>query len=278
LGYISYKDTTDELFYDECGSGGFEELKTKLGDNDVKYAVFQVVVAGDDYNTIKYMLMTWIGENVSPGVGKARCAAHRDDLWKFIKNYIGMAGEYQPATREDLTYEAVSLKLTSISSQYHTTTSDISTQSKMSRSHVTRSGKHSKVNFDENIADGLSKVLHGEANWCLFGYENRESLIFKQVGTGPIGSLKQFFDPTEINFALFSFTFVPETGESDKMTKNLLISMVGDAVSPMHKAKSSGHRDEIQEYIMSILPFHTQFQPGDKEDMTEENLLKKLST
>jgi len=54
--------------------------------------------------------------------------------------------------------------------------------------------------------------------------------------------------------------------------------MVGDAVSPMHKAKSSGHRDEIQEYIMSILPFHTQFQPGDKEDMTEENLLKKLST
>jgi hypothetical protein len=62
------------------------------------------------------------------------------------------------------------------------------------------------------------------------------------------------------------------------MTKNLLISMVGDAVPPMHKAKSSGHRDEIQEYILAVLPFHTQFQPNDKDDMTYENILNKLST
>jgi len=276
---LSYQDTNDELFFDESGSGGFDEMITRLGDNDVKYGVFRIVVDGDEYNTVKYMLLTWIGTNVSPGLGKARCAAHRDDLYNFVKTYIGIAGEYQPATRDDLTYEAVSAKLTSVSSQYHSTTSDTSVQTKMSRSHVTgKSGKRSKLSLDDNIADGLKKVLNGEANWCLFGYSDRETLVFKQVGSGDIGSLKEFFDPNEINFALFSFTFVPEDGDCDKLTKNLLISMVGDSVAPMWKAKSSGHRDEIQEYILAILPFHTQFQPNDKEDLTEVNLLKKLST
>jgi len=276
---FSYHNTSDQLFYDECGTGGFDEMISKLSDDDVKYGVFKIVVDGDEYNTVKFILLTWVGENVSPGFGKAKCAAHRDDLVNFVKTYIGIACEFQPAHREDLTYESVAAKLTRISSTYGTTTSDTTSQSKMTRSHVTgKSGKRSKLNFDEDIENGLKKVLKGECNWCLFGYSDRETLVFKQVGSGDIGSLKEFFDPNEINFALFSFTFVPETGESDKMTKNLLISMVGDSVSPMHKAKSSGHREEIQDYILKVLPFHTQFQPGDKEDLTEENLLKKLST
>jgi len=178
-----------------------------------------------------------------------------------------------------LTYEAIAAKLNSVARQYHTTTSNTTVQETMSRSHVTgKSGKTSKLNFDENIAVGITKVKNLEANWCLFGYSDRESLVFKGVGTGDIGLLKEFFNPNEINYALFSFTFVPETGESDKMTKNLLISMVGDSVAPMMKAKSSGHRVEIQEYIIKILPWHAQFQPGEKDDLTEDNLLKKLST
>jgi len=276
---MSYHDTIDELFLDESGSGGFDEMIARLGDDDVKYGVFRIVVDGDEYNTIKNLLLTWVGPNVSPGFGKAKCAAHRDDLVNFIKTYIGIACEFQPATRDDLTYDEVAAKLTRVSSTYEKTKSDTTVQTTMSRSHVTgKSGKRSKLNFDDNIADGLLKVKNGQANWCLFGYSDRESLVFKQVGSGNIGSLKDFFEPTEINYALFSFTFVPESGESNEMTKNLLISMIGESVAPMMKAKSSGHRDEVQAYIINILPFHSQFQPNDKEDFTEENLLKKLST
>jgi len=275
---MSYRDTLDEIFYEECGSGGFDEMITKLGDDDVKYGVFRIVVDGDDYNTIKHLLITWVGPNVPPGFGKAKCAAHRDDLVNFVKVYIGIACEFQPAARDDLTYDEVAAKLTRVSSTYEKTKSDTTVQTTLSRSHVTKAGKHSKLSFDDNIANGLMQVKNGEANWCLFGYADRETLVFKQVGSGSIDSLKEFFDPNEINYALFSFTFVPETGESNEMTKNLLISMIGDAVPPMAKAKSSGHRDEVQEYIINILPFHTQFQPGDREDLTEQNLMKKLST
>jgi len=251
---------------------------SKLGDNDVKYGVFKVVVEGDHYNPIKYVLLTWIGSNVGQGLGKAKCAGHRDELVKFVKKFIGIASEYQVSTRDELTYEAVAAKLNSVAKQYHTTTSDTSVQELMSRSHVGKSGKTSKLNLDENIGVGIHKVKNLEANWCLFGYSDRESLVFKQTGSGDITSLKQFFDPHEINYALFSFTFVPVTGECDKLTKNFLVSMVGDAVAPLWKAKSSGHRMEIQEYILKILPWHAQFQPGEKEDLTEENLMKKLST
>jgi len=227
-----------KFFFEESGTGGFDEMITRLSDDDVKYGVFKIVVYGDDYNTIKYILLTWVGPSVSPGFGKAKCAAHRDDLVNFCKTYIGIACEFQPATREDLTYDSVASKLTRVSSTYETTTSDTLVQQTMSRSHVTgKSGKHSKLNFDDNITNGLTQVLNGEANWCLFGYSDRETLVFKQVGNGDVGSLREFFDPNEINYVLFSFTFVPETGESDKMTKNLLISMIGDSVAPMWKAK-----------------------------------------
>jgi hypothetical protein len=43
---------------------------------------------GDAYNPVKFVLMTWIGPNVSPGLGKGRCAAHRLELYEFINVHL----------------------------------------------------------------------------------------------------------------------------------------------------------------------------------------------
>jgi len=47
--------------------GGLDELKTQLGSNDIRYAVLEALVTGDDYNAVKYVLITWIGPDVSAG-------------------------------------------------------------------------------------------------------------------------------------------------------------------------------------------------------------------
>jgi len=63
LGYA--EDRKNDLCLESTGTGGFEELKSHLTPNNVKYAVFEVVVKGDTYNPVKFMLMTWIGKQVS---------------------------------------------------------------------------------------------------------------------------------------------------------------------------------------------------------------------
>jgi hypothetical protein len=103
LSYVP--ERKNDLKFERAGSGGFEEMKQYLKDDDVKYGVFEVVVkgkhqfhtksvsfshlikqilSGDEYNPVKFVLMTWVGPNVSPGLGKGRCAAHRNELYEFV--------------------------------------------------------------------------------------------------------------------------------------------------------------------------------------------------
>jgi hypothetical protein len=69
-----------------AGEGGLDELSTHLVDNLVQFAVLEVVVTDeDDYNAIKFVLITWIGPDVPAGLAKARAAGHRKDLIDFIQ-------------------------------------------------------------------------------------------------------------------------------------------------------------------------------------------------
>jgi hypothetical protein len=50
------------------GSGGFEEAAKNFTEENIRYAVVEVVVTGDDYNPVKHVLVTWIGPKVPPGI------------------------------------------------------------------------------------------------------------------------------------------------------------------------------------------------------------------
>ena len=48
-------------------TGGLEELKTQFKPGDIRFAVLECVVTGDDYNSVKFLLITWVGVDVSAG-------------------------------------------------------------------------------------------------------------------------------------------------------------------------------------------------------------------
>jgi hypothetical protein len=72
------------------------------------------VVKGDTYNTLKYILITWIGSNVPPGIAKARCAGNRVDVLEFVQKSLAIAGEFQPVSKADMNHKTIADKLTRV--------------------------------------------------------------------------------------------------------------------------------------------------------------------
>eukprot|EP01121_Diplochlamys_sp_Union-15-3_P015341 TRINITY_DN5052_c0_g1_i4.p1 TRINITY_DN5052_c0_g1~~TRINITY_DN5052_c0_g1_i4.p1 ORF type:complete len:312 (-),score=64.83 TRINITY_DN5052_c0_g1_i4:11-946(-) len=273
MGYEEGKK--NDLRFEASGEGGFEKVKTYLKDEDIKYAVFEVVVKGDQYNPVKYVLLTWIGENVPPGLAKARCSTHRQDLLKFITSCIAISAEFQPPTRHQLTSEEVAAKVTK-TSQQDATSADAHRQT-MSRSHASQGDtKASKVQFNKTkLVPALKSVHEGKNRWVVMGYVGRDDIDLVATGKGDISELLSHWNEESINFAVYALTFTPR-GTTEKTTKYVLITMVGDHVKPLAKARSSGQRQDIADFVLASLPFHTHFQPTDKTDLNEKNLLSKL--
>ena len=139
-----------------AGEGGLEELKDELKPDEIRFAILEVVVTGDEYNAVKFVLITWVGPDVKAGaravvrcvcvlcssyvrlvcayvshcflclngayfgagLAKARCAGHRKELVTFVQQSIGIAAEYQPATLEEITSADISSKITRVAASY----------------------------------------------------------------------------------------------------------------------------------------------------------------
>jgi len=271
LGYVPNKK--NEIQFEASGTGGFEKLITLLKDDEIKYGVFETVVKGDKYNAVKYVLLTWIGEKVGPGLAKARCAAHRPELLKFINSCIAISAEFQPPTRAQLTSEEVAAKVLKVSGQ----DSASQTKSTMSRSHAkVGDTKTSKCSFNEaSLKPALKSVHQGKNTWVVMGYVDRDSIDLVGQGTGNLDQVKEYWKDDTIHFVVYSITYTPH-GATEKNTKYVLISLVGDNVKPLTKARSSGHRQDIADFVLSCLPFHTHFQPTVLDDLSEQNILSKL--
>jgi len=80
---FSYK-ANNELYLEETGDGGLEELESEFNSGKMQYAFVSIT----DPNTkmTKYLLIIWQGEGV-PATRKGSCANHVRDVKHFFKNH-----------------------------------------------------------------------------------------------------------------------------------------------------------------------------------------------
>lgn len=80
---FSYK-ANNELYLEETGDGGLEELESEFNSGKMQYAFVSIT----DPNTkmTKYLLIIWQGEGV-PATRKGSCANHVRDVKRFFKNH-----------------------------------------------------------------------------------------------------------------------------------------------------------------------------------------------
>merc|ERR1712137_617593 len=250
---FAYKNR-DSLAFESCGEGGLEELKKNFGPDDVRFAILECIVTDDSYNAVKFVLITWIGANVPPGVTKAKAAGHRKELISFLTESLAIASEYQASNLDELNSRDISAALTKRSATYQDSQSlgqEKNQRQTMSRSHATSGDrKNSQLNI-----------------------VNEDEVYLASTGSGGLDKLRPELPDNKISFVLMTFQVVEPT---NTMTKYVLITWVGENTPPLQKARSGAHRMELAEWVVTIVPFHSHYQANSAEDLNLEGVLFKL--
>lgn len=277
---MGYGQGKNDIVFCGSGRGGLEEFKQHLRDDQVNFGVLEVIVKGDAYNPVKHVFFTWIGSEVPAGISKARSAAHHKEILDMVKKAVGISCEYQTSLLSEVDYDPIAHAITRMSSTYHTSTDPTAQRQAMSSSHGRAGGAKSKlILVDREAAEAaLREVFEGRADWCILAYVEGKKDEVELIGTGGGGvqGLRAQFPRDRIYFCLLTMK-LQATGSRDKVTKYIVVTLIGPDVKPLQKARSGGQRQEITDFILSVVPVHTHFQPNDASELTEAAILAKFS-
>jgi len=271
INWVMLEYEGEKIKLSGTGEGGFEQVSSLLKDDAIRFVVLEVTVAGDEYNPVKYVLLTWIGPKVPPGIAKARVGGHRPELVKFVQQKVAISTEFQPSMRSDLNTKSLADKLTRIAKQ--------NTENVEEKKHVIarpeaskgdRSKSGLKVSDPEGLKAELKKVHSHEYKWVTIETvpDRKDEVAYAGHGTGDYDELKKHFSADKVVYALYSQKIVETTNTT---YKNVLISMVGPGVGPMTKARS-----ELGDFIQSAIPFHSHYQALTADELNERDVVAKL--
>lgn len=65
------------------------------------------------------------------------------------------------------------------------------------------------------------------------------------------------------------------TGSRETVKKFTVVTLIGNDAKPLQKAKSAGQRQDITDFILSVVPVHGHYQPSHPGELTEETISSK---
>jgi len=131
-----------------------------------------------------------------------------------------------------------------------------------------------KLVNEDGIKAACSRVHKGQDKWAALGYVEgkKDEIEYVKSGTS-LEDLKQIFPKDKILYVMLAQQVIETT---NKTTKYLLITCVGQSTGPLVKARSGAHRTELVEFIKQFMPFHSHYQAPSPQDISEEKFLEKL--
>jgi len=265
----------DTVKVTQKGEDGLDGFKKHLGEDKVQFGMIEAIVTGDnDYNTTKYVLITWIGPKVKAGLQKARCAGHRRELRETIHATVAVAAEMQAEEYDELTADLLGQAISRMRGKYHQATT-ASSQRKARSSGRGGSSVFQVVDEDKAI-EALEQLNSGKADWAIFAYVvgKKGEIELIKTGSGGVESLAAEWPKDRIFFAICKVVWVQ--ADTEALTKWVVISLVGESVSPIAKARTAAQMKEVSEWIAQYTPFHGIFQPFETDDLKPENILAKF--
>eukprot|EP01117_Protostelium_nocturnum_P012655 TRINITY_DN4659_c0_g1_i1.p1 TRINITY_DN4659_c0_g1~~TRINITY_DN4659_c0_g1_i1.p1 ORF type:complete len:317 (-),score=142.38 TRINITY_DN4659_c0_g1_i1:143-1048(-) len=275
INWVSLSYEGDKIAQSGTGKGGLDQVFNLLKDDEIRFVVLEVTVKGDEYNPVKFVLITWIGSKVPPGIGKAKAGAHRPKLVEFVEKKLAISAEFQPSARSDLTSSNLADKLTRIAKQDASVVEEKKhAAARPELNKGDRSKSSLKVVDPEGLKKKLQRVHTRQVQWMTLGIPegSKDEVAYLGEGNG-YDSLKKEFPENKIVYAVFSQQVTETTTTTNKI---LLISMIGPNAGPLVKARSSAHRAELADFIQEAIPFHSHYQALTVADLKEEEVLSKL--
>mmetsp|Transcript_8319 Transcript_8319/g.11168 ORF Transcript_8319/g.11168 Transcript_8319/m.11168 type:complete len:1053 (+) Transcript_8319:1418-4576(+) len=285
-----YFEHTDEGSLDVLhkGTGQYGEVESHFDDTKVSYVLLGINLEDEgDYTQTKLVLVTWVGVKVDP-LHKARSSQARVLLYDFIKTMVTLAGEFQALERSEISLKKICDKIaqTTVGQKSEEELLRAAAEDALKKEKREGTGLHKTVenkaapNPFTNPDEGHEAIMDfgnpkSDTNWALFGYKDKSNdLYFLKKGTG---QLDQFMDNLRDDVLAYVLYGVHDSAEGEYGTlKYMMIAWVGVKVKPLHRARSAHHRVAIYQYASEQIPMHGELQVMTPEDLSEENLRKKL--
>jgi hypothetical protein len=243
---FEYKDPHGEVLGVFCTGKGYASFAQYLADDQVLYALLGVATSeSDEYRTIKFIFVTWVGPHVKP-VPRAQSSQHRIQLYDYIKQYLPLGGELQALSRDEISEEILRAKLSGSKEQKEEEHRVVSMRPKPTRSDLTNKATEfqsvkseavsvSFVNQDEaitalkNLRDPYSHI-----NWVVFGYHDDikdQNLVVLGTGAGTLEAASTYFTDTNVAYVVIGITFHQQ--DDYAQLKYVLLSWVGPKAKPV---------------------------------------------
>lgn len=279
-----YDDSFDSLVLIGKGNGGYKDAEAQLQPGKVVYALLGLPTTEGNYNTIKYILVTWVGEGVKPIV-KAKSSQDRVQLYQHMGKFLQLGGEWQAQSLEDISESKLIAKLEGsvlqeekivTNTQYKATKTD--GISRANPDYQPTNTGPVKIDFEveSECIEALNDLRDAREgrNWAVYGYKDNSikiSLLGK--GNGDFSEVEPFLDDKAITYAIVGVPF----GTDDYVQIKLcFISWVGTKAKPKLKALSSQHRVALYNFSNTIFPLAGEIQALSRDEISHEILKKKL--
>eukprot|EP01088_Endostelium_zonatum_P018391 TRINITY_DN5889_c0_g1_i1.p1 TRINITY_DN5889_c0_g1~~TRINITY_DN5889_c0_g1_i1.p1 ORF type:complete len:327 (+),score=88.36 TRINITY_DN5889_c0_g1_i1:43-981(+) len=281
LGYGNGKNDVVLVEKSTSGVSGLHEyLKQESANSKIYFILVELIaVTGDDYNPTKNVFITWIGKKVEAGIGKARSSQHRAELVHIIKDTAPVSCEYQTETAAEIQHDLIAQAITRLRPAYATTKVDEGAARKNLSKGGTGITSKLKVQNEDEVRAALRDIKGDSSEkWLILAYVEgqKETIELVKTGSGGLDTLAQEFPKDKVYFCFVNFQ-QDAPGTREKLNKFVLVSMVGNGVKPIVKARSAGQRQDVQDFILSERPVSTHYQPGSAKDLTAAAISQLLA-
>jgi len=271
------------LDYVGSGTGGVEELKSKLRDDKTSYGLVRVTDKIDNSVTVKFVLIVWVGEKV-PFIKKAQVTTHKGSVTRLFGQYHN---DIHANTLDEISESLIMGKVSDASGTAHHVkdknesaspnvnpsptqsekphqepvqksspmvrpgASSTSSAPKKEAAGAAPKASSSMVSFanEEGLRAAIKSVRDDKdpTDWLLMGYEgSTNALKLVATGQGDLDELVTHLKDDQILYGLYRTT---DTIDNTVAVKFVLIIWIGESVPIIRKARITTHKGDVTSFL-----------------------------
>lgn len=262
----------------ETGSGGLEEMLSKLDSEHIFYGYFRVTeINHDNITTVKFGYLKLMSPKVSP-VKRARVATHRGFILEiFTPSHV----EFDIGDPSEISAKLIMEGFAKASGTHsHITEKKESLMANKMRvnkevtHHVNVDTERSMKFVDEGaFKDALKNVRDDshDADWMLASYIKKNQIGLIGSGEGGLSQLVDALEDTKVNFG---FLRVVEMVDRSTTVKFIFVKWMPRNISTMLKAEVATKKGVIDALFT---PWHVDFFIETKDEISDELVKDKVA-
>eukprot|EP01099_Mayorella_cantabrigiensis_P005047 TRINITY_DN3945_c0_g1_i4.p1 TRINITY_DN3945_c0_g1~~TRINITY_DN3945_c0_g1_i4.p1 ORF type:complete len:503 (-),score=133.06 TRINITY_DN3945_c0_g1_i4:72-1580(-) len=285
---VSYQGQTNTIRLVGSGSGGVDELKSHLTDDNIYYGLLRVTESVDEHLTVKFVFIYFLGPKVST-FRKAKVTTHKGAITSFFGQYHN---DFETSDHHELTHQDIMKRVSAASGtanfvkeadlsgldytadtpvgQLQRAGTGVATKKSPAPQREAPRSVQNIVTFvgEEQIRQAIQAVRRDNdpTDWALITYDGPKSsnLVLRGSGSGGFAELRDHLEVGGVSYGLLR-----RTNEFDGhvTVKFVLVIHIDEKVPVIRKAKIVTHKGAITEFFGQ---YHVDITIASPSELTEE--------